>query len=213
MKEMKYIKFFESFFESLLEHHTGIKDFGWVSKNMGSQYTEIWKKCEEQSKKYLEEKGLSQEVINYWTRSSEGEHQEYIHLPFILNEKILGEIEFKFEEGLYELKDFYSSISDKTSEERDRKWEKSIKTGEQYFKGVDVKGNNPNERKKFLEESTKAWLRKPDKNKPLCFIKPWNNTSSWLLVDGGHRLWAARKLFPEGVKMHCVLVVEKKKQL
>jgi len=201
---MKHIKLFEDY-NRLFEHHLGLKNF-----NTSPEYTKIWKECKSIEKDYLTKKGLSKEVVDYLTRiDNNSEHQENIQIPWIYNEKILNEFEFTFKEGISNTKEIYPFLSKKTITERESKWAKSIQTGVEYFKGRKVEGNTPEERKVFLEETTKKWLKIPDKSKPVCIEKPWNNNKSWIVIDGGHRLWCAMNLFPEGIDLYMIKVYEK----
>jgi len=209
MKKLKYVKLFENF---LNEHHLGLEQTSSLSKQ---EYVSMWSEYQRGQVGYLKSKGLSQEVIKYWTRpDTKEEHQENIQLPWFYNEIITKKIKFKFEEGFFNVKQFYKSISEKTREEREKKWKDSIENGTEFFKGQKVLGNTPEEREEFLENSSKNYFNKmskeKNKSKPICVEEPFDMKGKWIIVDGGHRLWTLEKLFPEGIILHMVKVTEEK---
>ena len=65
-----------------------------------------------------------------------------------------------------------------------------------------------------MEETTKQYFtsisKKRIRSKPICVEEPHTKKGTWIIVDGGHRLWALEKLFPEGIEMYCVKVREEK---
>ena len=212
MRKLKYVKLFENF---LNEHHLSLDQTSDLSKE---DYALLWNKYENEQVDYLKSKKLSQDVINYWTRpDTEEEHQENIQLPWFYNEVITEKFNFSFEEGFFDVRDFYKSISQKTREEREKKWKASIQNGVDFFKGQKVEGETPEERANFLESSTKEYFTKMSEgkntSKPICVEEPFNDKGSWIIIDGGHRLWSLEKFFPQGLELHMVKVTENKNNL
>ena len=217
MKKLKYVQLFEDF---LIEHHLGLEKLPSIEIEPNRfQYTEegkeAWKKYQEGQVDYLKSKGLSQDVINYWTRpDTDEEHQENIQLPWFYNEVITGKFTFNFEEGFFNVKEFYPYISRKTREERERKWSDSIENGTEFFKGQKVLGNTPKEREEYMRTSTINYFNKmskeKNKSKPICVEEPFNDKGNWIIIDGGHRLWSLERFFPDGLELHAVKVTEQK---
>lgn len=82
------------------------------------------------------------------------------------------------------------TLSLATIEERERKWNKTIESGEEFFKGVSVIGDTPEARTKYIKEKPLDYL-KGDKSHPIGL---YLHNDEYLIWDGAHRAYVAKKL-------------------
>lgn len=173
---------------SLQEHYTGLE----------YPSGEEWNKTVAMAKDYLTKKGVDSKTIAYWTRpETKEDHQENIHIPFIYNDAILNKINFDFEF----VPNFDASkikLDPNVEKEREEKFENTLKTGAEFFKGVPVKGNTPEERKNYLLINTKKYLE-GNQSQPVTII----NKNGGVIADGAHRIWIAKKL---GIPLKAYIV-------
>lgn len=165
----------------------GIKS---ITDKKGDSPGTAWRKSNELAKAYFKEKGVDENTIKYWRRpESPEEHQENPDLNFVYTEKIAGTNKFNFK-----LESSFDSskikLSPETEKERERKWSETLKSGKEFFKGVAVKGNTPEEREKYIKETTLNYL-KSDKSQPIGL---YLHNNEYLVWDGAHRAWVAKKL-------------------
>jgi len=168
--------------------------------------SESFKKAMELASQYFKSKGVDSNTVSYWRRpESDTEHQENPDLSFVYTELLDKSNNFNFQF----VPNFDSSkivLGSETKTERERKYNESLNTGKEFFKGVPVKGNTPEERQKYILNSTAKFLKSSNAH-PIGLYKMGNQYLVW---DGAHRAWIAQKL---GLPLKAYVVTTTKESL
>lgn len=177
---IKLSKILKELKNPIREHYAGLK----------YPSGEDWKKTVAASKEYLTRKGVDPKTVAYWTRpETEQDHQENIHIPFVYNDAILGEVDFDFK-YVKNLDPSSIKLDPNIAKEREAKFKKTLSTGEPFFKGIEVKGKNPEERLANIKKETSEYL-KSGNSQPVTIVKVNGQN---IIADGAHRVWIAQKL-------------------